>query len=546
MDRRKFIKTSGWTLLGLAATGTVLGAAQAELRGSAAAPKRALPPLKDMNYFIGDIHNHCNVTYGHGDISDAVDAARQQLDFVAITPHALWPDIPGRNDERLSWVIDYHTGAFDRLRQGGWQKYADVVKKSNDPDKFLTFISYECHSMEHGDHVVLHHCLDAPLLECTSVPDLKRQLKGQKAFITPHHMGYMGGYRGYNWDAFVQDEQMPFVEMFSRHGLAESDQGDYNYLHDMGPRTYEGSVQYGLEQGHKFGFIGSTDQHAGYPGSYGDGRMMVLAPALTRDALWDAMASRRVYCVTGDKIKLDFRINDALMGDSIKGNSRKIYVGVEACNYIDYVDIIKNGDCIARLGAPYTAPVPEQEMVRAKIKIDLGWNREEEYVHWLGALKLSDGVINDVQTCFRGAAFTSPQPGEDHFTTRVSRLKERTPKSVGVDIYSSKNPNVLTPAYQGVMLDVTMPKSATITAELNGQSHSHTLGELLVGSKAHFMRGWLSESILFNRAAPESVFMAEHFMTDDAPQRATDYYYVRVRQRDGQWAWSSPIWVDKV
>ena len=42
---------------------------------------------------------------------------------------------------------------------------------------------------------------------------------------------------------------------------------------------------------------------------------------------------------------------------------------------------------------------------------------------------------------------------------------------------------------------------------------------------------------------PDSV---EHYMEDKEPQRDTDYYYVRVRQRDGQWAWSSPIWAERV
>ena len=64
------------------------------------------------------MHNHCNVTYGHGDLSDALAAAEQQLDFVSVTPHALWPDIPGENDPRLNWVIGYHTEAFRRLRAG--------------------------------------------------------------------------------------------------------------------------------------------------------------------------------------------------------------------------------------------------------------------------------------------------------------------------------------------------------------------------------------------------------------------------------------------
>lgn len=53
-----------------------------------------------------------------------------------------------------------------------------------------------------------------------------------------------------------------------------------------GSRQWEGTIQYGLDQGHKFGIMASTDQHSGYPGSYGDGRIGVLAPSLTRDAIW--------------------------------------------------------------------------------------------------------------------------------------------------------------------------------------------------------------------------------------------------------------------
>ena len=70
-----------------------------------------------MGKYIGDIHNHCNVTYGHGDLEDAIEAAKGQLDFCAVTPHAMWPDIPVMEDPRLSWVIDYHLDVFRRLRK---------------------------------------------------------------------------------------------------------------------------------------------------------------------------------------------------------------------------------------------------------------------------------------------------------------------------------------------------------------------------------------------------------------------------------------------
>ncbi|MDE5662308.1 MAG: Tat pathway signal sequence, partial [Muribaculaceae bacterium] len=386
---------------------------------------------------------------------------------------------------------------------------------------------------------------NVPLVECTSVPDLRRRLAAYDCFVTPHHMGYQTGFRGYNWDAFEESSRAPFVEMFSRHGLAESDQGDYNYLHDMGPRIWEGSVLYGLERGNKFGLMCSTDQHAGYPGSYGDGRIGVFCDKLDRDSLWNAMANRHVCGITGDRIKVDFRINGGRTGDVIQAGKREIYVNVEAMNNIDYVDIIKNGECIARLNAPHRNIAPDGDTVRAKLKVNFGWNREEEYVHWAGRLGLSDGRIRDIQTCFRGAAFTSPQPGETEFHTRVNRVLERGDRHVELDMYSSKNPNVLTAAMQGVILDVEMPRDAKIIADFNGKHYEHTLAELHEGSRAHFLRGWLSEAIQFERAATESTFCVGHIMTDEKAERDTDYYYARVRQRDGQWAWTSPIWVEK-
>lgn len=75
------------------------------------------------------------------------------------------------------------------------------------------------------------------------------------------------------------------------------------------PRQWEGTVQYGLDRGNKFGIMCSTDQHSGYPGSYGDGRIGVLAPSLTRDAIWDAL--KTVMYVVRPVTKL--RLTSALM-----------------------------------------------------------------------------------------------------------------------------------------------------------------------------------------------------------------------------------------
>lgn len=541
MDRRNFIKTTGWSVLGLAASGSLLGSCAP---GSKEA-KKIMPSPSSKKMFWGDLHNHCNLTYGHGDMRDAFEAAKGQLDFVSVTPHAMWPDIPGKNDPRLSWVIDYHTDAFKRLRAGGYRKYQEMTKEYNKEGEFLTFIGYEAHSMQHGDHVALHHDLDAPLVECSSIEDWKEKFKGQKVFVTPHHMGYQTGYRGYNWRFFSEGDQTPFVEMLSRHGLAEGDMGDINYLHDMGPRHWEGTIQHGLSKGHKFGIMGSTDQHSGYPGSYGDGRVGVLADSLTRDNIWDGLRTRHTCCATGDKINIDFRLNDAFMGDVTKGDRRRIYLNVTGESCIDYVDIVKNNKLIARLNGPLIPMMPTGDTVRCKIKMEFGWNRDEKYIPWNGLISIDKGRILNVTPCFRGAAFTSPQEGETEFHTHINRIVSVTDTTAELALHTTKNPNTVTPATQAVILDVEMPLDGTVTSDFNGKRFSHTLAELLEGSRTHFMRGWLSEAVLFNRAMPESCWQVEHFMEDCEPENDTDFYYIRVRQKDQQWAWSSPIWVER-
>ncbi|MGN0189566.1 MAG: Tat pathway signal sequence, partial [Candidatus Cryptobacteroides sp.] len=166
MDRRKFIETSGWSLVGLAATGSLLKACAP---GSKEA-RKVMPSASDYKIYWGDLHNHCNITYGHGDMRDAFEAAKGQLDFVSVTPHAMWPDINLlKKEPRLEWVIGYHTDAFKRLRQGNYEKYQAMTKEYNEEGKFLTFIGYEAHSMIYGDHVALHHDIEAPLVNCTSI-----------------------------------------------------------------------------------------------------------------------------------------------------------------------------------------------------------------------------------------------------------------------------------------------------------------------------------------------------------------------------------------
>jgi hypothetical protein len=491
--------------------------------------------------YWGDLHTHCNITYGHGSMEDALEAATAQLDFCAIVAHALWPDAPVGNQE-IRDIVDYHFEAFRRVRKN-WDNVQALNVKYRKPGQFIPFLSYECHSMRDGDHNVYHLEPRAPILDAASIADLKSKLQGQRALVIPHHMGYMKGYRGFNWDSFVESDQTPFVEIYSRHGCSEIDVGPYPALHDMGPRSHEGTAEEGLRRGHKFGMIASTDQHAGYPGSYGDGKIGVYATALTPEALWEAFLARRVFGVTGDRIGMKFHLNDAWMGRAINaGGKRRIHLSVEGDDLLDYADLIKNGKRIARFSAPFLPDTPTGSRVRAKVRVEWGWGRNPAYTEWNGRIALTDGQVLGISPCFRGQPITSPQ-GDEVPRTHVSRILEQSSTGCAFQSYTTKNPNTITPMTNSLVLDVEMDPNAAIHASVNGKNFEHTLKELMGGTRSHWISGWINEALVFHRAIPEAGFLLEQDYTDSEPEQETDYYYLRVREHNNQWAWSSPIWV---
>ena len=528
----------------------VPGGSPAQEGGSSA------PPANEYNVYFGDLHNHSNLTYGHGSFENALENAAQSLDFFTVTPHALWPDIDDlQGNPELEWVIEYHRSAFRRLRNPDyWRNYIDKLKEYNVPGQRITFPSYEVHSLKYGDHVVISKLLDIELPPAgTTVVELRDEvLDKENTIVTPHGIGYQSGFRGYDWDFFKEGPQTPFVEIFSRHGGSEGSVGPFGMYHDMGPRAYGGTMEAGLGRGHKFGIMASSDSHAGHPGGFGDGRVAVLATGLTRDAIWEAIRSRRVYATTGANIELDFRINEAYMGEEIvdaESGRRSVRVAVEGMDQIDYVELIKNGETLHREHVSHTPRHGAAEgPIRAKVKFEFGWNQvaSQDRIDWQGTIELTGGRLLKATPQFRGAPFTSPQRdiegNEIPWESWVSRITGATDTSVSFDAKSESNPAPMQPVTQSIALDVEMELDDRIVANVNGQAFSYALAELLQGSRSRFMRGWLTESISFNRAVPESGFLVE-FDLEDTASGEEDHYFLRVRQTDHQWAWSSPIWV---
>jgi len=501
---------------------------------------------EDLKVYYGDIHNHCGISYGHGTLEDAFANACLQLDFCSVTGHGYWPDMP-RDEERLKDIVEYHENGFAKLRDK-WEYVKEVTGANNNDDEFVTFLSYEWHCMRSGDHTIIYKGSEGDIIPAPTLVDLKkaleeRQHNGIDAIVMPHHISYPTGYRGINWADFTSDFS-PVVETISMHGCSESDDAPYPPLHTMGPRDHNSTAQHGLSLGHIFGFVGNTDHHSAHPGSYGCGRMGVWAKSLTREGIWEAIKARRTYALTGDKIELQFSVNGRAMGSVIPEHTveRNIEVSVVGGGPIDYVELVKNNRAIHRMSATDCEIPKPGDMIRTKLFIEVGWGKKIEQ-RWDVHLELDSGKLTAVEPRFRGEYVVAPKEdveGEYQYSSwqregeRAVRFKTRT----------NGNPTVLTNASQGMMLGVEMPVDGKVIAHINGKKVEYALGELLTGSRAGYLGGFVTAAYRFHRAPMPEEYTWHLNLQDIATETSGyDFYYVRVCQKNGQWAWSSPIWV---
>jgi hypothetical protein len=92
------------------------------------------------------------------------------------------------------------------------------------------------------------------------------------------------------------------------------------------------------------GVIASSDNHRSQPGKEGYGMLAVLAPALTREAIFDAIARRRTYATTGSRILLDFAVAGTPMGGECRlapGEPARIAARVDGTAPLAGVDVVR-------------------------------------------------------------------------------------------------------------------------------------------------------------------------------------------------------------
>ncbi len=492
--------------------------------------------------YWGDLHSHCAISYGTGSLERALRAAAGHLDFASVTGHASWPDMP-TDRARYADVIDYHRDGFDRFADL-WPTVQAVTEHHHVPGTFVPILSCEWHSIAVGDHNVYLPGGTGPIPVGADLVALARAAPAG-SLLVPHHVGYGPGARGIDWDAF-DAARSPVVEVVSTHGASDTGSGAVASFHTMGPYHEAGSVDAGLHRGHRFGFVGGSDHHAGYPGHHGGGRTAVLAAELTREAIFDALRERRCYAVTGDKIILAFRIEDAPMGSALhRPRARHVRVEARGEDTIEALELVRNGAVVASARSD-TNTADVNERGTWKVRLEWGWGEKHLPVEWHGEARVRGGVLRGAEPMFRGEEVLDPRDAHHGVTgdDPEHALVACRDDAVQWRSRTRGNPHPRVPSTAGVILEIDGDGRTTLDIRVNDLSVRHTVAELAQGAVAHRLRGWLSEALLVHRAVPETTFIAHLDLVDEG-ERDVDVYRVRVRQSNGERAWSSPIWVER-
>lgn len=460
------------------------------------------PPA--LRTFWGDLHGQTRETVGTGSIEAYFRYAR---DVAAVDACA-----HSGNDFQVT------TDVYAELRTQSQHFY--------EPGRFVTFHGYEWsgNTPAGGDHNV-YYLDDGPIrrsshtqvedkhdldTDCYPIDRLYAANAGRDdVLITPH----IGGRRA-NLD-YHDPALEPAIEIASQWG------------------RFEWFAKDALARGMQVGFIGGSDDHSGRPGwstptlahhGVRGGLTAYLSPALTREDIWNALGSRRVYGTSGPRILVDFSVNGETHGAALTTNSPpRISVAVAGTASLDTIELRRGQDTI------HTVSLFPEPDIDEPWKVRIAWrgarNRDRtRSLDWTGGIDVHGGRILAAEN----HAIDSPLDGVSYQDETCVRWRSHTCGD-----------------WDGVLLDLDGNPETRLVFRSPTMAFDITLAELLAGP-VRMPGDLLEQEVIIQRISAQAAPWTASFEfqdTDVAPGHHA--YWVWVTQADGELAWSSPVFVNR-
>jgi hypothetical protein len=185
--------------------------------------------------------------------------------------------------------------------------------------------------------------------------------------------------------------------------------------------------------------------------------------------------------------------------------------------------------------------------------VEWGWDRLKEE-EWTGSLQLRGGKIVEAVPCFRGGVENRKGRGITGLTEdscrwlsrprqfRVSRCARAFADAIAFEVDCDEGAELrLAFAYGGFKREEVL-KAEDILSEPR-VAYMEPVPPTDNGAYWHGMESYAKYKL--HRGYPTDALTLD-LEYADAPgdNGGTDFYYVRVIQKNGQRAWSSPVWVD--
>lgn len=335
------------------------------------APSRSL--------YWGDIHIHSKLSHD-GQGTDPYAYAREVsgLDFAGVCDH------------------------WESLGPEGYRQLTAWAEAANKPGTFVTIPADERNPAElTGHHNIYFRDLetmarstaiqktgdDAPPNRLGALEPADRS----RVMLIPHHTGIAFGNlpqsgkgSAVDWDAVDDRGLRPVMEIYSHHGQSERYDPQHLLAYESNrmrnperrSNTSMPGAHYAQDYwmaGRRIGVIGSSDEHSGQGGRRHGGLAAVFADGLTRGGVFDAMLHRNCYATTGERILIEFTVDDLTMGSVGKrqrGDRLNLVLNAWGTDTLLRVDILRYRFGLDTTFLPILSAAPRPESLEATFTLE--------------------------------------------------------------------------------------------------------------------------------------------------------------------------------
>jgi len=460
------------------------------------------PPV--LRVFWGDLHaGQGSIGCGTGSVTHHFDYARQVAGLHFATHQA--------NDHHVSLDL--------------WEETRRETQTAHEEGAFVTLLGCEWSASTPygGDRNVIYR-RDEPRLRRSGrfftedVPDPEPDLTTAAEFLAamreePVFINLHAGGRPTNFD-FHEPRIESLVEIHSTHG------------------TSDWFVEDALRRGYRVGITAGTDGVTGRPGADHPGSRLIrnlrhgvtgfYLPELTREALWQAIAARRCYATTGERILLHVEVDEHLMGSEFETRGEPlITISIEGTAAVEEVEIL----CVDEVLWSWR---PEPAAIDGDLRVlwsgtEQRGTASDQRAVWDGRLEVRRG---SVRAC-RAVGFVSP---EDRFTL--------------ADAHNLSWTSVTAGNRMGLILQ--LDGSDALCRFESGPASFEFTPDLVRQTPLVVDAGGVNRRVMVGPAPDEDA--PRHLdlsWRDTRPVDGVCPYWVRVTQVDQQRAWSSPVYVTR-